>query len=466
MNKAKEHTVVKTAPTTCGAFLKLNRLLLTIGIGATVVVTALPAFGAMEQEGTQNQGENLRMHASKPAWQAKALQRAAFLVDLKWTPAINQTEPVARRMPKRWTDGEFYEAVEQTGLNYSSTRFAGRRYMWDISLHTFYSALANPESVLYTRDLRLAPYNVQNSAAFFGIVCNEFVAYCYGLNTPFWTKGLCNRPGIAKIAEQSAQGVQLCDMLYKKGHVAMITGITKNEEGLITHVEISEATRKLNTARTSMTAAEFDEKLKSLQYTIYRIDDYDAFVGDFRPQLTPFFDEKLPVSVNKTLLLDMGDRANYCKGDTVQFNILDKNTTALVVQKNGALIEKFPISQTGVMPRTYHACGRYLAHCVMSDGSASVPVEFIVAEIVADLAEDSLKKNDPLTVKLTADNCKPLFVIIGNSMHSFAVTSAQIRDGTFRIPAGQIGAGKHEVLVIGETEFGQIYSNLEKIRID
>lgn len=436
------------------------------GIGALAMLAAWPATGAAIQANAHNQGGTSHMHQEQPIWQVKALQRAAFLVDLKWTPVINQTEPVARRMPRRWTDGEFYEAVEQTGLNYSSTRFAGRRYMWDISLHTFYSALANPESVLYTRDLRLAPYNVQNSAAFFGIVCNEFVAYCYGLNTPFWTKGLCNRPGIAKIAAQSAQGVQPCDMLYKKGHVAMITGITKNNEGLITHVEISEATRKLNTSRTPMTAAEFDEKLKSLQYTIYRIADYDAFVGEFRPQLTPFFDEKLPVSVNTTLLLDLGDRANYGKGDLVQFNILDKKATALVVRKDGLLLEKFPISQSGVIPRAYHACGRYAAHCVMSDGSDSVPVEFIVAELVADIAEDTLTKNDQLTVKFTAENCKPLFVIIGNSLHSFALTQAQISAGAVTLPAAQIGGGNQEVLVIGETPFGQIYSNLEKIRIE
>src|SRR5690606_9903553 len=110
---------------------------------------------------------------SEAAWQARAAEQARVLSQGKWTP-------VADTMTNR-SGGYFQKGKEYTGVPYSSVRSVGRYIGFDISLRTFLAAVENPQSVLYTEDLR---GKVGNAGAYYGAVCSAFTSYALGCGLP------------------------------------------------------------------------------------------------------------------------------------------------------------------------------------------------------------------------------------------------------------------------------------------
>ncbi|MBR6747827.1 MAG: hypothetical protein IKM07_02730 [Clostridia bacterium] len=114
------------------------------------------------------------------------LRRCRQLLDITWSPVMEvQINPrkyiQSTRSGKPHTQPEAY-----TGIPYSSSRILNCFVGLDVSIDTFVTAVDNPASVLYTRDLSdfdEPAFNctIRNTFFTYGTVCSTFVNYALGL---------------------------------------------------------------------------------------------------------------------------------------------------------------------------------------------------------------------------------------------------------------------------------------------
>jgi len=172
------------------------------------------------------------------SWQEQSIKYARIMSRVKWTP-------VARGMPNR--GGYFKQGTVYTGVPYSSVKSVGRYIGFDIFLKTFLAAVENPQSVLYTENLY---GKVSNAECYYGKVCSSYTSYA--LQCGIWyvsrLHGPLYRNGVTMVQHQSAQSARVGDIIYTPpaiptggSHVELITGITKDSDGNVTHVRVEES---------------------------------------------------------------------------------------------------------------------------------------------------------------------------------------------------------------------------------
>jgi len=403
------------------------------------------------------------------AWRQEAVEYARIMSHVKWTP-------VAAGMPKR--GGYFEEGREYTGVPYSSVKSVGRYIGFDIYLKTFLAAVENPQSVLYTENLH---GEVSNAECYYGKVCSSYTSYA--LQCGIWyisrVHGPKFRDGVTLVEPQSALFAEVGDILYRppasKGggsHVELVTGITRDSDGKVTHVRVEES-RPQTTKETVRDVAGFNAYISARDRELYRITDLDAWREGNRADafLFPNFEEDSAVpDINRVLLLDRGDWVAYHKGQVVKINIMDRDAQgvkALVVKRGDTVVERIERPGKGIVERTFSICGDYTAHCVMDDDSLSPMCEFSVCELGFSLPEKGIVAGDAWQVEIDSDNMKPIILYFRSEanaymQHNVYVSEQDRKAGKITIPADLIGdSGKVEVWLIGENRYGRLKKRLD-----
>ncbi|MDD3524663.1 MAG: hypothetical protein PHQ41_08225 [Candidatus Cloacimonetes bacterium] len=396
-------------------------------------------------------------------WQNRAVDLARIMSQLKW-------EPVANGIPIRGR-GEFKADTAYTGVPYSNGGWDGRMIGFDIYLKTFLAAVENPLSVLYTIDLR---GQRSNSAAFYGTVCSGYTSYALQLAMQIGSSwyGPHHREGIEPAQPQSAQGTKIGDVLWSRGHVEIVTQVTTTPDGTATHVRVEDSWPP--TTRTKdYTATAFDSYLTQRQATLYRITDHDAWRGENRAErfLFPNFTmDAETATINRILLLDLGDWVAYRKDHPVIFNIMDRDNhgvKALVIKREGKPVEHIPLDGRGIVERTFTRSGDYTAHCIMKDGTSSQACEFSVCTIDTIPVTAPIVLGQPWEIEFHAENMNAIHVLIakeGDPDYSDPVAPYSIwlndehrRQGRVIVPADALSrAGKSSISVTGENRYGRL----------
>ena len=397
------------------------------------------------------------------AWRGRAVDYGRIMSRLEWTP-------VADGIPIRGR-GEFKANTTYTGVPYSNGGWDGRMIGFDIYLKTFLAAVENPQSVLYTRDLR---NQRRNSAAFYGMVCSAYTSYSLQLAAQVGSSfhGPPHREGIEPAEPQSAQGAQVGDVLWFRGHVELVTRVTTGPDGDVTHVRVEDSWPP--TTRTkNYTASRFDDYLARRRATLYRISDYDAWRGGSRAEeyLFPNYEKDAdPPAINRVVLLDLGDWVAYRKGQPVRFNVMDRDdrgVETLVIKREGEPVEQIALDGPGIVERTFERPGDYTAHCIMKDGTESQACEFSVCTIDSGPATDPIVLGEPWEVEFRTENMKAIHVRIaqegdpdyGNLVPHYSIwlTDEHRREGRVTVPADALARrGRHSVLVTGENRYGRL----------
>ena len=295
------------------------------------------------------------------------LRRCRQLLDITWSPVMEvQINPrkyiQSTRSGKPHTQPEVY-----TGIPYSSSRILNCFVGLDVSIDTFVTAVDNPASVLYTRDLSdfdEPAFNctIRNTFFTYGTVCSTFVNYALGLPLHRSTHEWDIAPEFDRIADQSADGLELCDTLvttrpdgHTGGHVRIVTGIARDAEGKVRSVEISEGMPPFPVCRW-YTAEEFNETLTTpgQMYQIFRYRFLDSV--EYMPTRNELGDIH-----NRELMSDHGDFANYQTDEPVCFNV-NADADTLIVESADTRRE---IDLTGIVPTT--VLGQTLRICTVSD---------------------------------------------------------------------------------------------------
>ena len=326
-----------------------------------------------------------------------ALRRARQLVDLKWMPFLD--------VPSCY--GVYSKEEEQCGVPYSLAYMTNTQLGTQVSIHTFMTALQNPYSVLYSENLRNYGGST-DSAPFYGSTCSNSVMYVLGIEPPFYTRMFGSIPGMKKTKDQSPDSIELCDVLWKTGHVMMVYEIERNAENSITKVRLFETTT-YDAKDTWIKEYSYDaflsywEKSKIVRYKYEYLDqntDYRASI------FAPLEDElSFDYQYNYDICPTLGDRCSYLEGQDVQLAVLSEYFPDIVVYKDGSLYERIKAER----PKTTLAhlpYGEYRV-CMAKDDYRSGFAHFEVINAESESSTDSR-----IRVHFSSKNASPRYISI------------------------------------------------------
>lgn len=398
-------------------------------------------------------------------WQRSAAEKASILSQIQWTP-------VADTMPNR-RGGYFEKGKQYTGAPYSSVRSEGRYIGFDISVRTFLAAVENPESVLYTEDLR---GKVPNAAPYYGTVCSAFTSYA--LQCGIWEVSRRHGPevsqGIAQVQPQSASTVQVGDVIYTPhttetggSHVEIVTAVERDANGKTTAVRVEESTSP-TVRMTIYSVAKFDAHLATRNKRLFRIKDLNAWRAENRADSLRFPNyqaDAATASINRSLLLDLGDWVPYRKDQPVKFNVMDRDglkVKSLVVQRSGATVDEIALNRPHVHEHLLKDCGDYTAHVVHADGSKSAACEFAICDLDLRLPPSTVRIHEDWKVGFGSDNIQPIAVYLWSDADSYGrhplfITDEQRQQASITVPGNLLKkAGNLQVWLIGEHKLGRL----------
>ena len=407
-----------------------------------------------------------------------AVERIVSWHTISWLPVINQEGPPERRIPHRRVDTLFFPTTPQSGLIYSSTMnldIDGKFSHWlllDMSVYTWLATVKNPESQLYKKTLTGNPLaGTSNACAFYGLSCGTYTNAAWRNNSYSGSTHWQNLQGVGEVPVQSAQSCKPGDLLWFPGHTMMVSNVTKDQGGNVTHVSLLESTAGTGTTRQRIrTAAQMNSSLNG-SWKLVRILDKNAFATNDKSYWMPLSDISHPDNINEVLLLDQGDKCNYGTWQTVEINIMDENAQSLVVMRNGQVIEQVDNLTTGVIERNFPDSGDYSAYCIMADNSHSQAVEWIMCK-VDFTTPASIERNSTYPITFSCEKCWPIWYF----MDKRRSTNSSVSRHYISRQAGRAGSAQitdmatpaphaHSNFLMAENRFGRVYSEQKPISV-
>ena len=295
-----------------------------------------------------------------------ALQRASQLTVFKWTPLCDVPTLINKKTGKINT--VLPAGVEMVGIPYSRNEANDKFICENVSIETLVSAIANPESVLYRKNM----YGCRNASNYYGIVCSAFVRYALGITPRYSVKHFDLIPGMRKIADcnrYSVDEIELCDVLHAFGngrnHVALITDILRDQNNDIVEIEVSEAV--LPACKRARYSVETFYQQYSL-FALWRYDYIDSVPACDTALCSTNTHHKLP-----DIAIDFGNKANYFLGQETVISVFRDIENNIQIYKNGDLYREITIHGKGNVSGIFDV-GHYQVK--LSDSNESV--EFFV----------------------------------------------------------------------------------------
>lgn len=282
-----------------------------------------------------------------------AVKKAYQMTDLEFTP-LNTIEHNL---------GSFEAGETYKGLIYSSVKEIETYVGSNVSFHTFMTAINNPRSKIYTEQINKAPYHGKNCKAYYGTVCSGLVTFALGLNSPRLNSfDFPDSELMELIEDNTPEKLKIADVLWKKGHVALITDIIRDDDGMVSMLEISEAIGS-RCKRYYVSRKKFIEAVMSNFKRIYRYKEIGSNTCYIPAnEFVAVGDEALmPFVYNNDLCVDKGDRSNYLEGEKVIINIMNTDGYMIEVYKDDNLYLEQEIRDFSDYPLDYLSYGDYKA---------------------------------------------------------------------------------------------------------
>ncbi len=352
-----------------------------------------------------------------------ALTRSLQLTEFVWTPVSDVPTYIKKK------NCVLPAGVPVRGFPYSSTEKTDKFITENVQIRTFLSAIKNPHSKLYQ------PGQGAYYTCNYGIVCNGLARYAFGIPYRVSTVHWEDIPGMRRIADRGcykAEDIRLLDVLYAYGegrnHVALITDILKDENGVIREIEVSDAVRP-SCHRVRYTVENFFEKWK-----LFHLDRYD-YLADVPPVceaeaalLRDYKDGACPNAIE----VDNGDFSNYLLGQIAVLSTFTEGEDTLEIYKDGEVVESYDVSGKTVRSFEPEDRGYYTAR--LKENGAEVKFAFLRAKTSYEISDGY--------ITVTADPCDE---------------KSEIHYMDFRVPGESPKAlAKYEVLTDEEKRSGII----------
>ena len=376
-----------------------------------------------------------------------AVKKAYQMTDLQFTP-LNNIEANGNKV---------YKAdVNYTGVIYSSVKETGTYVGINVFFHTYMTAIHNPRSKIYTEHLNESPYHGTNCKAYYGTVCSGLVSYALGVF--YGTYDFPESDVFVEVDHSIIDSIQVADVLWKSGHVALITDIVKDDSGHVTGVEICEAIQS-GCRRYSVSSNKFKSLMTSNFKVVYRYTElYKNMDYTPVPEFVAVLDESpIPFVYNDDLCADKGDKACYREDEDVTINIMH-DYECLEVYKDAAPYQIIDGSSGLDVILQNLPYGDYKAR-VATNGQYSDYTYWKVVniELTPDLASGRLY--------FKSANGKPYRMIFTNisgsrknaeNLYSKKITDEDIARGYIEIPQEQTKKKFPYIHFSFSTEYGKI----------
>lgn len=367
---------------------------------------------------------------TKPTTEAEeiVLARARMLTDFRWTPL--------RDVPTYTIQdghGVIPAGTKVTGFPYSSTEATDKFIAENVSFETFLSVIPNPDSTLY----QVGHGAIGRSN--YGIVCNGFVRYVFGIpyrvNTQCWH----TLPGmrvVAKKEQYTVDDMRLCDVLHAfndgRNHVALITDIIKDDNGEIVGVEVSEGVAPV-CKRETYTPEVYYEKYRP--FALWRYDLINEI-----PPLNQKDVDILKSGLEKVtpkITVDNGNKSNYFKGEEIIISVYEEQPDVVQILSGEKIVQEFKTNG-----RAFFLCELSVGYYKVRLKNAGEYAEFCVVgpKIQHEVSEGVI------TIKVDAKDCQSEIVYMD-----------------FRLAGDKVaGIAKYEVLSEEERREGVIVREIPK----
>lgn len=381
-----------------------------------------------------------------------AVKKARLMTDIVFTPL----------KPIDYNSGTFDEGRSYKGLIYSSVKELETYVGSNVSFHTFLSAISNPRSRIYTEKINESPYHGINCRAYYGTVCSDLVCYALGINSPRLNSfDFPDSELMEPLNDMSIEKLKVADVLWRNGHVALISDILKDDEGFTEGIEISEAIDS-RCKRYIVSKESYSNTVLAHFSAIYRY----KRIG-YNTQYEPVSEYKTIDDLasssyfGNNLCVDKGDKSNYLESETVTINILNSKCDALEVYKDDELylkksfIEPYDVSLLNLPYGDYKA--RLLINEEIGDYS-----EFTYWKVV-----NAIVKYDKKLSRLffSSHNSKPEHIVccdisgsrppLKDSFYLF-FTDENIKNGYVYIPKEKKLIDYPFLVVFFTTDYGRI----------
>lgn len=217
--------------------------------------------------------------------------------------------------------GYYSEGQQFGGILYSSTFREGTDVLWNLNPSTYYSAVANPASLLYTIDNR---GRVFNESAWAGSVCSTTALKACGYSFPYTTAEI--QVNFGEKTDHSIDNLEFGDILWTKGHVAGIIGVTVGNDDHVASVKIIEQASYVRAFE--ITAQNWDTYFSGHWTHIYRgdFDETKTAPEEYPENLSIIFERG-----NNTYVTDTSRMLFYIPTASTVYLTKDGTTTEYVV---------------------------------------------------------------------------------------------------------------------------------------
>lgn len=239
-------------------------------------------------------------------------ERIAATHYAQWTKPVVTT---AATYPKLNTAKDFIPSGYSTpGIIYSSTLRDGTDALWNVNPSTYYSAVQNPASVLYTEDNR---GRVSNEAGYYGSVCSTTALRACGYKYPYNTYEV--NALFTEKTDHSIENVEPGDILWTSGHVAGVVEVIESSDNVVLGVRIVEQSGYIRA------------------FTI-RSSDWETYFNDhwkkiYRGQIDENFTEAVEYPENSSIIFSRGNNTYVTDYSVMQFYI--PSATKVYMTKDG-----------------------------------------------------------------------------------------------------------------------------------
>lgn len=313
-------------------------------------------------------------------------KKAKQMLNVEWTPLLNAIDSI----PDRWGTGYYEPGVKRTGVPYSAVLETHTYIPQNISFYSFVSAVNNPYSLLYTENVsgdnsRSAvgktyhghvPADGQRGT-FMGSTCSVLIGYCLGFRVTYGAGEMFRRTDLfVPIIDQSAQGVELMDILLNAAHAILVTEVWRTRMGEVVRIKTIEAVG--NVRERDFTAEDFNYFIVANGYKItrykdlyknteYRPSSVVAVTDEGEPAVSPVF--------NSDICTFKGDKCSFAEGETIRINFFDGDYAAMEIYNGNDIISTISDLDSSLhyvdltsMDLSY---GKYKARMIKSDNSYS-----------------------------------------------------------------------------------------------
>lgn len=396
---------------------------------------------------------------------ANAIKRARQLTDVVWT--AKGTFEGKKNIDGDYTDYPFTEGVTYKGVPYAGG--VANRYTYvglNVDLDTFFSAVQNPRSILYT--FNEDPKNSHpKGGAYYGTVCSKFAQYALNIPASFNTANIPNIEGLETIAAKGKYNeydVKLCDIMVDTNyHTVIITDILYDSFGRVAFIEISEAVTPV-CRRLLWTPEEFNTKWVP-DYQLCRYQYINNIPYDKKDYLNIESENAdIPASVtDPTLMPQYGDKKNNKRktGATMPVHILKEGYTKAVVLREGAVISEVDVTDATEFTYPLDTVGYIEMYLEDANGNRSESRYACVTQATVSVEESYDYYSGRLTVRYEGSSGKPLYIQF-NGMAEFCrldgLGRSAIIDGNNAELSFDVKRAVKEIRVAYQNEYGTYYS--------